>query len=210
MFDFEFVRFQIVFYFEFCSVLNFVHILKSKLNGKKKKSVPLLDQVWSIPGPRTLSGAMLRSRLMRRIGAPLVPLFRAVFPRVRAPGARIGGRWVYTLQGKGLLPSFLSTAGAPKPAGVNGPVISGYCRCTTLCAGGSSSTAGAPALLRRQRACSTGAVARAPAVGLPALARAMCADRRACRCADSNIRKFNFGTFSSILQFIFAYLYSSI
>ncbi|KAK1680337.1 hypothetical protein QYE76_041185 [Lolium multiflorum] len=66
-----------------------------------------------------------------------------------------------------------------EPAGANGPVIRGYCRRTNQCAGGSSSTAGAPAVLRRQRSCSTGARATAPAVELPALARAMCAGRRA-------------------------------
>ncbi|KAK1605582.1 hypothetical protein QYE76_029255 [Lolium multiflorum] len=48
-----------------------------------------------------------------------------------------------------------ATAGAPKPAGANGSVISGYCRRTTLCAGGRSSTTGAPALLRRQMHSST-------------------------------------------------------
>jgi hypothetical protein len=43
-----------------------------------------------------------------------------------------------------------ASAGALEPAGANRPVITGYCRCTSLCAGGSSVIAGALVYVRRQ------------------------------------------------------------
>jgi hypothetical protein len=104
----------------------------------------------------------------------------------------------------------MATAGATQPAGANGSVITGHCRRTTLCAGGRSVTAGAPAQLRRQRPCSTGARAAAPAVGLPALARAVCVDRRALRCADNTIRKFNFGAFFPAYYNTYLHIYTSV
>jgi hypothetical protein len=69
-------------------------------------------------------------------------------------------------------------AGAPKPAGANGPVITAHCRRAWMFAGGKAATAGAPALIRRQLPYSTGALVAAPAVGMPALARALCAGSR--------------------------------
>jgi hypothetical protein len=45
---------------------------------------------------------------------------------------------------------FWATTGALEPAGATGPVVTGYCRRSVRCVGGSSVTTSAPTLLRRQ------------------------------------------------------------
>ena len=88
-----------------------------------------------------------------------------------------------------------ATAGAPEPAGANGPVITGHCRRTRQCAGDRTDTAGAPSTLRRQWTSSTGAPSAAPAVVLPALAHATCAGSRSFRCAGNKFENSFFSFF---------------